>query len=149
MSEPGVAAALGRRFAERGVDPARIQFSGASPHRAMLAEYGDVDVALDPFPFTGGVTTCEALWMGVPVVTLEGQSVIERQSACLLRAVGADALIARDREEYKRVALAAASEPAGDAGERRRYREAMLRSPLTDADDMARKLEAAYRQAIL
>lgn len=86
--------------------------------------------------------------MGVPVITMQGWSVIERQSACLLTAIGARDLIARSREEYKRLALAVAEERASGSGRRRSYRDAMNDSPLTDPVDMAHKLEKAYRQAI-
>ncbi len=61
-----------RAFAAHGVDPARLELRPGSPHRESLAQYGDFDIALDPFPFCGGMTSCEALWMGVPIVTLAG-----------------------------------------------------------------------------
>jgi predicted O-linked N-acetylglucosamine transferase (SPINDLY family) len=114
----------------------------------MLAEYGAIDVALDPFPFTGGVTTCEALWMGVPVLTLTGESVIERQSASLLKAIGAEDLVAMTPEGYRRAALALARDQEGRSNRRRMLREAMRRSALTDAAHMARALETVYRRAV-
>ena len=144
MTEPSVAAIMRRRFQAHGIAPDRLELAGASPHHDMLAEYGDVDIALDPFPFTGGVTTCEALWMGVPVVSLRGQSIIERQSAAILGAVGADDLIASDVESYREIAVKLAADEAGRAGLRTSLRAAMACSSLTDANDMARKLEAAY-----
>src|SRR5581483_9494664 len=71
-------------FAAAGLEPARLELRPYSPHTAMLAEYADVDIALDPFPFTGGLTSCEALWMGVPVITLPGTRAVSRQTLGLL-----------------------------------------------------------------
>ncbi|HYD32411.1 MAG TPA: TIGR03032 family protein, partial [Azospirillaceae bacterium] len=88
FADATVAARLRSRFADLGVDPERIELRGFSEHALMLGEYGDVDVALDPFPYNGGLTTCEALWMGVPVVALRGDDIIGRQSATMLEAIG-------------------------------------------------------------
>ncbi len=148
MAESAAAAIMKRRFASAGVAADRLELAGASPHRDMLAEYGDIDIALDPFPFTGGVTTCEALWMGVPVVTLCGRAVIERQSAALLRSIGAGDLVAADIQAYRRIAATLAADDALRGGHRTGLRDAMASSPLTDADDMARKLESAFRRMV-
>jgi predicted O-linked N-acetylglucosamine transferase (SPINDLY family) len=147
MTQPDVAAVFRARFARHGVAADRVELSDASSHDAMLAEYGDIDVALDTFPFTGGVTTCEASWMGVPVVTLCGASMIERQSACLLRAVGAGDLVAEDANAYRQLALELASDEAGRSVRRRALRDSMRSSLLLDPVDAARALEAAYRRA--
>jgi predicted O-linked N-acetylglucosamine transferase (SPINDLY family) len=148
MTVPHVAELMRERFARHGVGPGRLDLVGASSHLAMMEEYGEIDVALDPFPFTGGVTTCEALWMGVPVVSLAGESVIERQSACLLRAAGADDLVATDREAYRAIAARVAADVEGRAVRRLALRSRLRSSPLTDAAGMARALEAAYRHAM-
>ncbi len=148
MTEPAVAAIMKRRFATAGIAAERLELAGASAHRDMLAEYGDIDVALDPFPFTGGVTTCEALWMGVPVVSLCGRSVIERQSAALLRSIGAGDLVATDIHSYRRIAANLATDDDARARSRLGLREMMAASPLTDAGDMARKLEHAFRRMV-
>src|SRR6201999_3293639 len=71
-----------------GFEPEPLDLRGRSPHAEMLAEYGDVDIALDPFPFCGGLTSCEALWMGVPVVTLPGSRPGSRQTLALLTPLG-------------------------------------------------------------
>jgi len=98
LREEGMCAEVRARFAAEGVAAERVEMRGATP--GYLAEYGEVDIALDPFPRTGGATTADALWMGVPVVTLAGERMIERQGASLLTAVGLEELIAADREDY-------------------------------------------------
>jgi len=148
MTEPSVAALVRARFASCGIGPERLDLAGASSHAAMLEEYGEVDVALDPFPFTGGVTTCEALWMGVPVVSLAGASVIERQSSCLLRAAGAGDLATGDMATYRGIAIATAEDEAGRAKRRTELRQSLRTSPLTDVGGTARALEVAYLRAL-
>ena len=81
FDEPEVRARLCAAFSAHGVEADRLELRGFSPHRAMLEQYGEIDVALDPFPFGGGLTSCEALWMGVPVVTLPGDRPASRQTA--------------------------------------------------------------------
>ena len=131
------------RFAAAGADVSRVEFlartKGIEEH---LALYGRVDVALDPFPYNGTTTTCEALFMGVPVVTLEGRTHAGRVGASLLRCVGEEGLIARDEDEYVRIA-------AGTAGGRRRgeLRERLLASALCDGPGFARRMEGALRGA--
>jgi protein O-GlcNAc transferase len=128
------------RFAEAGADPARIEFlartKGIEEH---LALYGRVDVALDPFPYNGTTTTCEALFMGVPVVTLAGAMHPGRVGVSLLNAIGEGSLIARSEDEYVRIA-------AGAAGRSRaELRGKLLSSPLCDGPGFARRMEGALR----
>ncbi len=133
-------------FASHGIQPERISLSGHSPHAEMLAEYGKIDIALDPFPFTGGLTTCEALWMGVPVVTLAGETLVARQSASLLSNLGKSEWIAESPQRYIEIALSLADAPAKLLELRRSLRTRMAASPVCDADAFTRGLEAAYRQ---
>ena len=79
---------LRARFAKYGFEGKRLILRGPSPHPEMLEQYGDIDIALDPFPFNGGMTTLEALWMGIPVVTLAGNSVVSRQTVSALANIG-------------------------------------------------------------
>ena len=135
-----------KMFLRQGVDPRRIEFRGGSPHFLMLTEYGDVDIALDPFPFTGGLTTCEALWMGVPVVTLRGSTPISRQTASILKQVGLTDWIADSPDELVAAVTKHASSPADLARLRLGLRERMAASPFCDGPRFSADLEAIFRQ---
>jgi protein O-GlcNAc transferase len=97
-------------FARRGIAPERIELHGASFHADLLEEYADVDIALDPFSFTGSLTSCEALWMGVPVVTWPQSRVVSRQTFAFLGAIGTPELAANDADDYVRSAVELASD---------------------------------------
>jgi predicted O-linked N-acetylglucosamine transferase (SPINDLY family) len=130
-----------------GIAAERVALSGwkggVDEHLSM---YGEVDVALDPFPYNGTTTTCEALWMGVPVVALAGNMHVSRVGASLLTAVGLTKLIAADTQQY----IALATSLAGDASQRkelrRTLRQQMQASTLMDAAGFTRGLEVTYRQ---
>jgi len=134
------------RFEAHGIGAERLIMRSKTAGRAEhLAMYGEVDIALDSMPRTGGATTAEALWMGVPVISLAGARFIERLSASMLNAAGLDELIAATAEAYveKAVALASASERRREL--RRGLRQRMAASPLCDARGLAQGLEEAYR----
>lgn len=133
-------------FAGHGVAPGRLTLVGGAPtHAGVLALYHDVDIALDPFPYSGGLTTLEALWMGVPVITLPGSRPVSRQSASLLAALGRGEWIAEDRGSYLGLAVDLAADPATRAAYRRDQRRRMSSSPLCDAPGFARAFAAALR----
>lgn len=133
-------------FTAHGIEQERISFSGHSPHAEMLSEYGKIDIALDPFPFTGGLTTCETLWMGVPIVTLAGETLVSRQSASLLANLGKTEWVAESPRRYVEIAQELAGAPAGLLELRRNLRAWMAASPLCDAEVCTRELETAYQQ---
>ena len=141
----GVRAAVATAFERAGVAPDRLELRGPSPHAALLAEYGDVDVALDTFPYNGGLTTCECLWMGVPIVALERERMIGRQTAALLRLLGLDDWVATDVDGYVALAVSRAADVAAMAELRADLRRRMSGSPLCDAPRFVADLEAAYR----
>ena len=85
FNDAGVRARYRTMFAEHGIAPDRLECIGYSPHAELLAKYNDIDIALDPFPYSGGLTTCEALWMGVPVVTLPGGTFAREMSRSMLK----------------------------------------------------------------
>lgn len=134
------------RFRDAGVSPNRVEIlnytRGIAEH---LELYGRVDIALDTFPYNGTTTTCEALWMGVPVIALLGETHAARVSASLLDQIGLEPLIAPSKEAY----IAHACELADDiprlAELRRQIRPAMMASPLRDETGFARRIETAYR----
>ncbi len=144
LADANVRAQLLAAFEARGIPQARLVLRSASPHADMLREYGEIDVALDPFPFSGGLTSCEALWMGVPVMTLPGEAPQSRQTAAFLKAIGHPEWIATSPDDFiaRTVALAAAGTRA--TGPRRELRARMAASPLCDGPALARNLEALY-----
>ena len=146
MCDPTVSGRLFALFTGQEIESSRIVFRDWSPHWEMLADYGWIDLALAPFPFNGGVTTCDALWMGVPVVTCAGETFASRHSLSHLFSVGLTATIARDLDEY--VALAA--EWAGDlprlAAVRTGLCEQVAASPLCNSARFAANLMACLRE---
>ena len=134
-------------FRAFGIDPQRVETRGSSPHRTFLANYNDIDLVLDPFPYCGGLTTCEALWMGVPTVTLPGEIFASRHSASHLSNAGFAEFVARDLPDYRDIALRWASDPAGLARLRETMRARVRTSPLCDAPRFGRALGLALRHA--
>ena len=147
FADPAARDLFARHFAMLGVAGDRLELREASPHARMLAEYGDIDVALDPFPYNGGLTTCEALWMGVPVVCLAGDSMIARQSASLVTAAGFGEFVAVDADDYVARAVDLARRRDGRVTSRREMRERVRASTLCDAAAFARNFERALVEA--
>ncbi|MGA9194953.1 MAG: glycosyltransferase, partial [Pseudolabrys sp.] len=107
--------------------------------------YEQIDIALDPFPYNGTTTTCEALWMAVPVVTLQGDRHSARVGASLLTQAGMTDWIAKSVDEYVQIALGLAADPAKLHELRRGLRQRLAASRLCDGNAFARKVENAYR----
>ncbi|QCG93032.1 tetratricopeptide repeat protein (plasmid) [Azospirillum sp. TSA2s] len=142
------AAALRVRFQEAGVDPARLILLGWTDDPAgHLGLYNRIDIALDPTPYNGTITTCDALWMGAPVVTLLGERHAARVGASLLASVGLADLIAATPERYAETAALLARDPARLRDLRVGMRNRLLGSALCDERRFVRGLEAAYRQS--
>ena len=100
-------------FAGHGIDPGRVAFLGRSPHPDLLEHYNGIDIGLDPFPYNGGLTTCEALWMGVPVITCPGETFAGRHSLTHLSNVGLTQTIAHNLDEYVTLAVSQADDLPG------------------------------------
>lgn len=131
------------RLQRYGINTARVTTHGLVPRETYLSAHAEVDIILDTFPFPGGTTTCEALWMGVPTLTLAGGSLVARQGASLLTAAGLEEWVASDEEEYIAKAVSFARDISGIANLRATLRQKILGSPLFDAAGFARNFEAA------
>jgi predicted O-linked N-acetylglucosamine transferase (SPINDLY family) len=134
-----------RALREAGIDESRAAFVGRQSLADYLETYRQIDVALDPHPYCGGTTTCDALWMGVPVVSLAGRTAVSRAGATLLTHVGLGHLVARTPEHYVELAVTQIRDAAGLAALRRELRERIESSPVMDARQFARDVEAAFR----
>lgn len=148
--DPGFDAADARahvlaRLTARGVAPARLVLRGTTSRREHLAAYAEIDVALDPFPQSGGVTTFESLWMGVPVVTLAGGRPQGRASASILATVGLEGTTATSPEAYVDAACAWAGDPQRLRAARATLRERLRVSPLCDHATYVAAVERTYR----
>lgn len=132
-------------LAREGVSPERVSFVGFLQSAEYFRLYQAVDVVLDPFPYGGGTTTCDAIWMGVPVVSLIGETAVGRGGLSLLANVGLMELAAADRDRYVQVAVELACDRARLEELRGSLRQRMQASPLMDEPRFARHVEAAYR----
>lgn len=145
LNDASVRKAVAGRFAARGVGAARLVLEGASPRAQYFAAYNHVDIALDPFPYPGGATTVDSLWMGVPVLTMAGTSFLSRQGVGLLMNAGLPDWIAADADDYVARAASHATDVPGLASLRAGLRQQVLSSPIFDAPRFAFHLEAALR----
>ena len=143
LADAGVRQQMLRRLHSLGITAERVSLHGAAPRAEYLAAYGEVDVVLDTFPFAGGTTTCEALWMGVPTLTLAGDRLAGLQGASMLTAAGLPQWVARSPQQYVDRALALAADLPALAALRTQLRQQVLASPLFDAARFARHLEEA------
>lgn len=147
MTDPSVTSRLGPIFEKHGIAPERVTFADRSPHQELLGHYGQIDIALDPFPCGGGLTTCESLWMGVPVVTCPGQIFAGRISLSVLSSVGFTASVAADLPGYIELASKIAADPGQLATWRAQLRDQMSKSPLCDGARFANSLNQQLRVA--
>ncbi len=145
LDEPQVRARLTEAFAAQGVGPERLILSGYAPHARMLAEYAQVDIALDPFPFGGGMTSLEALAMGVPVITWPGAAPASRQTLAFLTELGLTELAAGSAADYVARAAALAGDPQRLAELRQGLRPHLAASALGGPARFTPTLEAAWR----
>jgi predicted O-linked N-acetylglucosamine transferase (SPINDLY family) len=134
-------------FDAAGVHADRLDLVGRVPLEAYLQQYLQVDIALDLFPCNGATTTCESLWLGVPVVSRSGSSVASRSSTSLLTNAGLAQLVADSWEGYVDIALGLAADLPALAQLRASLRERLPASPLLDAQGFTRDLETLYRDA--
>ena len=137
---------LQHRLSQVGIMPERVIMEGHVPREDYLAAYANVDINLDTFPYPGGTTTCEALWMGVPTLTLAGSTLLARQGASMLACVGLEDWIAIDEDDYVSRTLFHASDIDRLAQLRSGLRQKVLASPLFNAPRFALHLEDALQK---
>ncbi|HZL38052.1 MAG TPA: tetratricopeptide repeat protein [Tepidisphaeraceae bacterium] len=133
------------RMEEAGIDRARIEFVGRLPWRAYMELNHRIDIVLDTFPYNGHTTSLDALWMGVPLITLRGQTAVGRAGAGFLTHLDLPDLIARGPVEYVNIATALAADVPRLQQLRATLRQRMESSPLMDASRFAANMEAAYQ----
>lgn len=137
--------ALPEQFVRHGIAAERLLLEGASPRAEYLAAYNRIDIALDPFPYPGGTTSVEGLWMGVPVLSLRGATALSRQGESLLQNLGLSDWVAADEDDYLARAVAHASDLQALAALRAGLRDRLLKSPLCDAPRFAGHFDALLR----
>ncbi len=132
------------RFVAHGIHASRIDIRGAGPYAEAMETYQEAAIALDPFPFSGCSTSCDALWMGLPVITWPRQTIASRQTAALLAALGIDAWTAHSAEDYVAKAVALARDEPARRAWRVQARQ-RVHAALCDAPRLARELLAEFR----
>ncbi len=146
LHESSVRNDLRNNFSTYGVDPSRVICIERDVSQIEhLTKYNQVDIALDTFPYNGTTTTCEALWMGVPVIVLEGNSHVSRVGVSQMINLGLKEHIAQSKEEYVRIAVNLARDSDKLSVLRKKLRENMMMSPLMDAESLTNNIEKAYR----
>lgn len=145
---PGSTSRMLERLATAQIDCARVELLGTATFVDYLAAYSDVDILLDTLPFPGGTTTAQALWMGVPTVTLRGETLVTRQGESMLRCVGLDDWVAPSTQDYIRIACEKAADLQALSTLRETLRDRFLKSPLADSVRFARNLEVALEEMV-
>ena len=131
------------RFQHFGIAPERLILRGVTSRFEYLADFNQIDIALDPFPFPGGTTSADALWMGVPVLTLQGDSLISRQGEGIVRSANLSDWIATDEDDYVHKAVNFAQDHQALIQVKQSLRERVMTSPLFDTQRFARNFENA------
>jgi glycosyltransferase involved in cell wall biosynthesis len=144
---PELARRIEERFGEEGVDPARVVMQDRDPAATSWPHYAQFDICLDVSPCAGIATTLESLWMGVPLVTLAGETEASMSGASILELLDMRELVARSDDEYERIATSLATDRPRLAALRRDLRPRMKRSPLMDVQSYVSRLETLYREA--
>jgi predicted O-linked N-acetylglucosamine transferase (SPINDLY family) len=147
MDDAKVARRLVELFAGHGVEPGRVELLGWSPHPELLAHYHRIDLGLDPFPYSGGLTTCEALWMGVPVITCPGETFASRHSLTHMANAGLNETIAGTWAEHVELAVSWACDLSRLAAVRAGLRQRVAASSLCDGKRFAENFMQVLRSA--
>ncbi|CAN1561246.1 Spy Predicted O-linked N-acetylglucosamine transferase, SPINDLY family [Burkholderiaceae bacterium] len=145
FKDEGAVAAFAHRFEAEGIARDRLEFRGPVGLSDMMAEYADVDMALDPVPYNGGTTTLQALWMGVPVVVKAGGNFVSRMGASFMSAAGLPEWVAQSDADYVRIAVSMAQDRQALLSLKQGLRERLMALPAWDVDEYTRDFEKALR----
>jgi predicted O-linked N-acetylglucosamine transferase (SPINDLY family) len=148
FSDSGAVRLFGERLQKLGVDLARVEFRGPTGLTEMMAEYADIDIALDPVPYNGGTTSLQAMWMGVPVVTQRGHNFVSRMGASFMTAAGLPEWVADDDEGYVRVAVQMAQDRAALLALKRGLRDRLKARRGWDVVAHTRAMETAFVEMV-
>ena len=132
-------------FAANNIENSRVILEGRSSRDVLLKKYQLIDLALDPFPFGGGTTTAECLWMGVPLITMKGDRWVGRVSESILRTIGMSEFVARNNDEYKQIAISLCNDIPQLKYLRSNLRKKLETSPICDGKKYTKNLESEYR----
>ncbi len=146
FKDDGAVEAFAQRFLAEGIARERLEFRGPVGLTDMMAEYADVDIALDPVPYNGGTTTLQALWMGVPVIVKAGGNFVSRMGASFMTAAGLQDWVAESDADYVRIAAAMARDRQALLSLKRGLRERLQAAPAWNIDQYTRDFEGALRQ---
>ena len=149
FTDAATRADLLRRLDTAGIPNDQVLFFESTPRLDYLKSHAEVDMILDSFPYPGGTTTCDALWMGVPTVTLAGNTMLSRQGVSLLMCAGLPDWIAHSEEDYVSIAVAKARDITQLNSLRSSLRNRVFKSPLFDAPNFAKHLEVAFHAMVL
>ncbi len=136
-------------FERHHIAPQRVRLEGPSDHYRFLETYGEIDIALDTFPYNGGTTTTEAIWQGVPVVTFSGDRWVSRTSTSILQSAGLGELVGQRLEDYISLAISLANSPDRLLDLRRNMRSRLCDSPVCDTQSFARNMERLYSRMVI
>ena len=148
LGSPGARQFVHGLFERNHISPERVRLDGPSEHYQFLETYGDIDIALDTFPYNGGTTTTEAIWRSVPVVTFSGDRWVSRTSASILQSAGLGELVGRGLEDYISLAIGLANSPDRLVDLRRNMRSRLGDSAVCDTQNFARNMERLYTQML-
>ncbi len=148
LADPAVVRKTYDRFASLGVSAERLEFRGPSELSLMMQEYLDVDIALDPFPYNGGTTSLQALWMGCPMVSLRGENFVSRMGASFLTHMDRKEWVAESIDQYVEIALRLAQLGPTTTSARMAQRKAMQQSPVCAIDQQVRDIEDIFAKAV-
>jgi predicted O-linked N-acetylglucosamine transferase (SPINDLY family) len=146
FKDEGAVAAFAQRFEAEGIARDRLEFRGPVGLTDMMAEYADVDIALDPVPYNGGTTTLQALWMGVPVVVKAGSNFVSRMGASFMSAAGLPEWVADSDADYVRIAVSMAQDRQALLALKQGLRERLEALPAWNVDQYTRDFEKALRK---